>query len=63
LRLVKEGVNFEEFRRRFGRDFWEIYGSQTEELLELGLLEKSEGGVRLSPRGRLLGNEVFQRFL
>lgn len=63
LRLVKEGLSFEEFRRRFGRDFWEIYGPQAEELLELGLLERSERGIRLSPRGRLLGNEVFQRFI
>jgi coproporphyrinogen III oxidase-like Fe-S oxidoreductase len=31
--------------------------------LELGLLERSERGIRLSPRGRLLGNEVFQRFI
>ncbi len=63
LRLVKEGLSFERFRARFGRDLWEIYGPQIEELVELGLLEMDEERIRLSPRGRLLGNEVFQRFV
>ena len=33
------------------------------ELLVLGLLERASGRLRLTPRGRLLSNEVFQRFL
>ncbi len=63
LRLVKEGVSFERFYRRFGMDLRELYGSQIEELVELGLLEVDDERIRLSPRGRLLGNEVFQRFV
>ncbi len=63
LRLVKEGVNFERFRSRFGLDLREIYRSQIEELVEMGLLVENEQGIRLSSRGRLLGNEVFQRFV
>lgn len=34
-----------------------------DELIELGLLERTGRHVRLTPRGRLLSNEVFQRFL
>ncbi|MDW8102954.1 MAG: coproporphyrinogen III oxidase family protein, partial [Anaerolineae bacterium] len=63
LRLVKEGLSFERFYNRFGQDLRELYGSQIEELVSLGLLEKDGERIRLSPRGRLLGNEVFQRFL
>ena len=33
------------------------------EMSNLGLLEIGESSIRLSRRGRLLGNEVFQRFL
>jgi oxygen-independent coproporphyrinogen-3 oxidase len=63
LRLVQEGVRLADFRQRFGRDVREVYGAQLAELRELGLLEMDDEAVRLTPRGRLLGNEVFQRFL
>lgn len=63
LRLVKEGLSFERFYHRFGVDPRELYGSRIEELVELGLLEIDRERIRLSPRGRLLGNEVFQRFV
>ena len=62
LRL-SEGVGFEGFKRRFGRDLSSLYGQQLKELVAWGLLEENERGIRLTPRGRLLGNEVFERFL
>jgi oxygen-independent coproporphyrinogen-3 oxidase len=62
LRL-SEGVGFEGFKRRFGRDLSSLYGRQLKELVAWGLLEENERGIRLTPRGRLLGNEVFERFL
>ncbi len=63
LRLVQEGVRLADFQQRFGRDVREVYGAQLAEMQELGLLEADDQCVRLTPRGRLLGNEVFQRFL
>ena len=33
------------------------------ELIEAGLLERTNERVRLTSRGRLLSNEVFERFL
>jgi oxygen-independent coproporphyrinogen-3 oxidase len=33
------------------------------ELLELQLIERSAGRVRLTDRGRMLGNRVFERFV
>jgi len=62
LRL-SEGVEFEGFKRRFGRDLSSLYGPQLGELVISGLLEVNGRGIRLTPRGRLLGNEVFERFL
>jgi oxygen-independent coproporphyrinogen-3 oxidase len=62
LRLV-EGLRLEEFRRRFGQDLLSVYGAQVEELEALGLLERSDGCLRLTANARLLGNEAFQRFL
>ena len=40
-----------------------MFRDQIAELRALGLLEGSDGATRLTPRGRLLSNEVFQRFI
>jgi oxygen-independent coproporphyrinogen-3 oxidase len=62
LRLV-DGLSLAGFRRRFGVGLLSVYGPAIAELTALGLLERSNGRLRLTPRGRLLGNEVFERFL
>jgi len=62
LRLCR-GVSFSEFEERFDVSFVQIYGDQMREMIELGLLDVNGSGVRLTPRGRLLGNDVFERFL
>ncbi len=62
LRLC-EGVRFEDFVGRFGLPFESAYGAQLVGLEREGLVESDAVGVRLTPRGRLLGNEVFERFL
>jgi oxygen-independent coproporphyrinogen-3 oxidase len=62
LRL-NEGVSLAEFRSRFGDDADEPYAGTFAEMAELGLLERANGRVRLTERGRLLANEVFTRLL
>ncbi|MCL4395415.1 MAG: radical SAM family heme chaperone HemW [Chloroflexi bacterium] len=62
LRLC-EGVSFAAFSRRYGQDVRDRYRIQLKELEELQLIESSDIRVRLTPRGRLLSNEVFWRFL
>jgi oxygen-independent coproporphyrinogen III oxidase len=68
LRLTQEGVGEEEFQSRFGQSMRDIYGKEIDELLKLGLIEKFAGmddrpSLRISKRGRLLGNQVFMRFV
>ncbi len=62
LRLT-EGVGLEDVRRRFGVDLLKHYDREVGELVGLGLLERTDSRVMLTRRGRLLGNEVFLRFL
>ena len=62
LRLLA-GVIWDAFSQRFGVGLREVYGREVDELTELGLLEIDAQGLRLSPRGRLLGNRVFAAFL
>jgi oxygen-independent coproporphyrinogen-3 oxidase len=62
LRLNR-GVSRVEFERRFGVAIEDLYGAALSEFEGLGLLESEGEWVRLSGRGRLLGNEVFERFI
>jgi oxygen-independent coproporphyrinogen III oxidase len=62
LRL-SEGIGLDDIKRRFDIDLLRHYEQQVGETAALGLLEYSGQGVRLTRRGRLLGNEVFWRFL
>jgi oxygen-independent coproporphyrinogen-3 oxidase len=58
-----EGVSFRLFEDRFGVSAIRTYGEQIRELIDLGLLDATANGIRLTDQGRLLGNEVFERFL
>jgi oxygen-independent coproporphyrinogen-3 oxidase len=72
LRLTEMGVSDADFKSRFGRGLMEIFPKEIEELMRNGLLEyaktsevlkTSEVCLRLTKRGRLLGNQVFLRFV
>ena len=56
------GVSFANFAERFGAALSQVYGDVIEDLQDDGLLEANDGAVRLTGRGRLMGNEVFSRF-
>ncbi|WP_239617443.1 radical SAM family heme chaperone HemW [Cohnella mopanensis] len=65
LRL-QEGVTQLSFERQFdGAKLEEVFGEELQRLVKVGLLEKSEqnAGYRLTPKGILLGNEVFGAFV
>jgi oxygen-independent coproporphyrinogen-3 oxidase len=58
-----QGVSFNNFEERFGVSAIQVYGDQIRELIGLGLLDAHASVIRLTTRGRLLGNEVFECFL
>ena len=62
LRL-NSGVTIEDITRRFGITPASVYGNTLTELESLGLVDTTGGAIKLTSRGRLLGNEVFTRFL
>jgi len=67
LRLTQEGVSAASFNVRFGQSLEQIFGAQITRLQRLGLLEwadyAGENVLRLTARGRLLGNQVFMEFI
>ncbi len=65
LRLTREGISPRTFASRFGVEPESVFGKQITDLREVGLLEGDHetGSLHLSRRGRLLGNQVFVRFV
>jgi oxygen-independent coproporphyrinogen III oxidase len=64
LRLTQEGVSRAEFQARFEQSMHDMYGNEIEELLKLGLIEDAaEDRLKITKHGRLLGNQVFMRFV
>ncbi|MCZ2128470.1 MAG: radical SAM family heme chaperone HemW [Anaerolineales bacterium] len=67
FRLTQLGVSNTDFKIRFGAGLAEFFPAEIESLLADQLIEKktSENSevFRLTPRGRLLGNRVFIKFI
>lgn len=57
------GLHLPTFEQRFAQPFSQFVGERLRIVEEAGLLEHEDGWLRLSNRGRLLGNEVFLRLL
>ncbi|MCP1319943.1 radical SAM family heme chaperone HemW [Bacillus sp. S0628] len=62
LRKTK-GVSKIAFQKKFNMEMDQVFAKQLQNNQEQGLLEESDGYVRLTRKGKLLGNEVFQSFL
>jgi oxygen-independent coproporphyrinogen-3 oxidase len=62
LRLTR-GLDLGELSADFGEEALGDFENEVSEFLKSGLMEIHGRYVRLTPQGRLLSNEVFQRFL
>jgi oxygen-independent coproporphyrinogen III oxidase len=62
LRL-KDGVDLQAHRRRFGVSVVERYRDELERLREAGLIELSNENIVISRKGKVLANEVFAAFV
>lgn len=58
-----EGVSYQQFEKKIGFSLNEKYGEIISKLMDDGLVMEEEGRVKLTRKGRFLGNEVFQQFL
>ena len=61
LRLNR-GISLGQLQQQFGKDV-EEYTSIIAELVGAGLLSREQDVLQLTPKGRLLSNEVFERFI
>lgn len=58
-----EGVTFENFKRKLGISMMEKYETILTKLASNELIIVDHAGVRLTRKGRFIGNEIFQQFL
>jgi oxygen-independent coproporphyrinogen-3 oxidase len=67
LRLTREGLKERQFELRFGVSLEDLYKKEISLLINQGLLEwnfyEKVRCLRLTRRGKMLGNQVFMRFM
>ena len=61
LRL-DDGIGIADFTERFGAPPSQFYADAITELERMELLHTQDDALRLTHRGRMMGNEVFSRF-
>jgi oxygen-independent coproporphyrinogen-3 oxidase len=62
LRLVG-GIDLSELAEQFGPSATIAFRQELAEMAQSGLVELNQGHIRLTPRGRLISNEVFARLI
>lgn len=60
---MSEGISEKDFRRQFGSNLMEIYGSVLEKYLRMGLLETHGGWWKFTRKGIHVSNQVLVDFL
>ncbi|MFJ8087410.1 radical SAM family heme chaperone HemW [Lysinibacillus sp. NPDC095746] len=58
-----EGITHSIYEEKFNESMSRDYSYVIEKLVSEGLLEQDTKGIRLTRKGRFVGNEVFQQFL
>jgi oxygen-independent coproporphyrinogen-3 oxidase len=62
LRL-NDGISFAHIHDRCGVDVRQVHAAAIAHATSQGLLEVDAQGLRLTPQGRMFGNQVFQLFV
>jgi oxygen-independent coproporphyrinogen-3 oxidase len=60
---MNAGVDLDGVKSQFGEESLERVNHVVQEQVQDGLLERDGKRIRLTQKGRLLSNEVFQSFL
>lgn len=62
LRMIK-GIKLEEFKERFNKDIYEVYGEIIEKNIKKGLLIHNSGNLYLTSHGIEISNYVMSDFI
>lgn len=59
----KSGVSIPRFEEKFQESFYELYGEAVNELLSDGLVQITDGRLRMTKKGLFLGDSVAEKFI
>ncbi len=59
----RTGVSKKNFKAKYNLELHDVYQQPIDELTTRGWLEEDDECIRMTEKGQLFGNEVFQRFL
>ena len=62
LRLA-EGINVNEFRENFGKDFGETFAKELKLYMDNGFMEYKNGHYYFTPKGMYVSNYILSTFL
>jgi oxygen-independent coproporphyrinogen-3 oxidase len=62
FRLI-EGIDINDFKKRFGHSLFDLYGKSVNKLLSLGLINVADNKMYLTNKGIDLSNQVFMEFM
>lgn len=60
MRLVKQGIQLDEFQKRFNVSLLEIRKETIHELSNLGLIEITQNALRITTKGRFISNRILR---
>jgi oxygen-independent coproporphyrinogen III oxidase len=56
-------VDEHRFTERHGTPIDDVFGRELQELIEIGMITRDGGNVRLTHRGLMVANDVAERFI
>ena len=63
LRLLLEGVDERHFVERHGTSLDDVFGGELRELIEIGMITREGGNIRLTHPGLMVATNVAERFI
>jgi oxygen-independent coproporphyrinogen-3 oxidase len=60
---MNSGIDLDDYRTRFGRDLISMFADELSRLAEAGLIDIRPARLRLTEKGMLYSNEVFEMFV
>jgi oxygen-independent coproporphyrinogen-3 oxidase len=60
---MNSGIDLDDYRTRFGRDLISMFADELSRLAEAGLIDIRPARLRLTEKGMLYSNEVFETFV
>jgi oxygen-independent coproporphyrinogen-3 oxidase len=60
---MEDGIDLADYKLRFKNDLLEKFSGELANLVDAGLVETNDGRLRLTRKGKLFSNEVFEVFV